>query len=206
MLDPGAGTVSLNGGALIVDRKDIIVFRPTTAGNYSSGSYSMLLDDGVKDAVKTYNVHALSLVETPTTIGGVLLPAGTFVVAHSDTTMHNSVYTFTATSTGLAALTQTSNATMLINGANFGLAPGGDKIMGLHLLSGPTAFNDSVLGEGTLLLAIDGSGNHVIGGVTAERARHHGADLLEDRTQRRYHTGRRRQQIAVRRLGSGHAR
>ena len=102
VLDPGGApaTLSLNAGALIVERQDIVVFRRTTAGNYAAGT-SMLLDDGVKDSATTYNVHGLSLVETTTTIGGITLPVGTFLVA-SDKSIHNNVSTFTASGTGQA--------------------------------------------------------------------------------------------------------
>ncbi|WP_418316904.1 putative Ig domain-containing protein [Piscinibacter sakaiensis] len=162
VLDPSPDpSVSLNLGALIVDRKDIVVFRPTVAGNYASGTYSMLLNDGVKNGLTSYNVHGLTLVETDTMVGGVLLPAGTFVVAHSTPALHANVYTFTASSTG-SLTTSTSNTSLLIDGSKIGVTS--DKISGLHLLSAPTAFNDAVLPAGTLLMAVDG-GSHVIGGV-----------------------------------------
>ncbi|MEO8278350.1 MAG: putative Ig domain-containing protein [Ideonella sp.] len=168
-MDTGNGSVTLNSGTpqqFIADRMDIVVFRPTAAGNYASGQYFMLLNDGVKDAGGSYNVHALTLIETATTVGGTLLPAGTFVIAHSTPAVHNNIYTFTATSTGTTN-TVTANVVLLLDGNALGLAPGGDKVFGLHVLTAPTAFNDSVLAAGTVLVAIDG-GTHVYGGVTED--------------------------------------
>jgi hypothetical protein len=172
VLDPGVGTVALNGGDgnpandFSADRKDIVVFRPTVAGNYASGEYFMLLDDGVKNGGATYNVHALALVETATTVGGVVLPAGTFVVAHSSPSLHYNVYTFTASGTGAAAATQTSDTALLLSGS--AISTSTSQIQGLHLLSGPTAFNDSVLPAGTLMVAVNGS-NADYAGVSQDR-------------------------------------
>ncbi len=173
VLDPGAApaTVSLNLGDgdtandLTVDRRDIVVFRPSLAGNYASGTYLMLLDDGLHDAAPTagsppYNPHAISIVETDTLVGGTLLPAGTIVLAHSTAALQNNVYTLGVIGTGVGALTQTTDTQLLLDGATLGLAGAPADpypIQGLHLLTQATSFNGTVLAAGTLLVAVNGS-------------------------------------------------
>ena len=170
VLDPGAApaTVALNGGALVVDRRDIVVFRPSVAGNYASGTYFMLLDNGIHDAAPTvgtppYNVHAISIVETDTTVGGTVLPAGTIVLSYSTKAIHNNIYTTTVIGTGAGASTQTTDTQLLINGYTLGLnnAPTDPfQIQGLHLLTQATAFNGTTLATGTLLVAVNGIGTY----------------------------------------------
>lgn len=163
VLDPGAGsTVTLDGTTF--DRRDIAVFTPTVAGNYAAGTYRMLLDDGMHDGAPTagtppYDVHAITLVETPTTVGGTTLAAGSFVVAYSTPSVHMNIYTIDASSTGTGT-TVTGDARLLLDGAALGIAA--DQIQGLHLLSEATAFDETVFGAGTLLVTVNGA-NSVAG-------------------------------------------
>ncbi len=166
VLDPGAGTVTLDGIAF--DRQDVAVFRPSVAGNYSSGSYSMLLDNGVHDASTNFDVHAIALVETATTIGGTTLASGTFLVANSTPGGDMNVYTFDASSTGVGS-TVTGDMQLLLDGAVLGIST--NQIQGLQLLSGSAAFDETVLPAGTLLVAVNGS--NPVAGVA-----HDGLDIL----------------------------
>ena len=175
VLDPGGSpaTVTLNTGDgnpandIVAERRDIVVYRPAVAGNYATGTYFMLLDNGIHDGAPTvgsppYNVHALSIVETATTVGGTPLAAGTIVLSHSTKTIHNNIYTTTVIGTGVGAATQTTDTQLLIKGTALGLDPvasnGNDpyQIQGLHLLTQATAFNGITLPAGTLLVAVNG--------------------------------------------------
>jgi VCBS repeat-containing protein len=165
-LDPGKDTTG-NAGGVAVDRMDIVVFRPTVTGDYSSGTYSMLidgdaadLDSGVHDAIKAYNVHAISLVEKDTLVGGTVLTKGTFLVAHSDKSLHHNIYTFNVVGTGVGAATETTPVNLLLSGQSLGLdgQPSDPwKIQGLHLLQQPTQFNGTTLLSGTLLVTVEGA-------------------------------------------------
>ncbi|WP_153558811.1 DUF4347 domain-containing protein [Roseimaritima sediminicola] len=158
----GAGTV----GGLSVDGKDILVFRPDTPGNYSSGTYSMLIDgdgavadSGVHDATTTFDVHALSLVEQDTVVGGTTLTKGTFLVAHSDASLHHNIYTFNVVGTGIGAATETTDTELLLGGQPLGLDPisgSPRELQGLHLLQRATYFGGTQLASGTLLVVVDG--------------------------------------------------
>lgn len=148
-------TVTLNsGGANQFDanRRDIVVFRPTSNTDYteSNGEWFMLLDDGIANATNTLNVHGLAVVEVNTTIGGSTLTAGTLLIAHSNPN-HQDIATVRITGTGTnsaADIVQT-----FLSGADLGNA--GDRIRGLHLLQQDTTFGTSVLEAGTLLVQVD---------------------------------------------------
>ncbi|WP_418315025.1 VCBS domain-containing protein [Piscinibacter sakaiensis] len=152
--------VDLNGGDgnpyndFRADEEDIVVFRPHVAGNYASGSWSMLLQDGVHRSGSDREVHAFTLVETDTMVGGTLLTAGTLLVAHEGGSEDSNIYTVRIRSTGLGSLTKTDDRQLLLLGSSLGISA---KIEGLHLLTHPTAFNDTLLAKGTLLLGIDSS-------------------------------------------------
>ncbi|MDP3615411.1 MAG: hypothetical protein Q8R98_26535, partial [Rubrivivax sp.] len=137
-----------------MDRRDVVVFRPSVAGDYSSGTWHMLLDDAIRDGATVYNPHAISLVEADTLVGGTLLSAGTIVLAHSDPSIHNSVYVTSIVGTGVGT-SQTAAKQQLINGSTLGLA--GHQIQGLHLLTQSTSFDGTALAAGTLLVAVNGS-------------------------------------------------
>ncbi len=159
VLDNGVNTAfTINTGVgtntMSVTRQDILVYRPNAAGDYSTGVYAMLLQNGVHAGSTVYNVHALSLLQADTLVGDKLLSKGTFVVARSTSTEHNNVYTFTASATG-SGTTVTSDNLLLLNGSTLGLPA--DQIQGLAVLSGSTAFNGTVLAPGTVLLTVKAS-------------------------------------------------
>ena len=59
---------------------DLLVFRPDTPGDYTSGTFYMVLN-GVPDPLGTpiNSLHAISLVEQDTYVGNTLLTAGSFI-------------------------------------------------------------------------------------------------------------------------------
>lgn len=161
-LDQGGGTVALNFGLptqFDAGRGDVVVFRVDVAGDYSAGEWFMLFEDGVHDASTTYNIRALSLVETDTMVGDVTLTAGTFLVAHSNSSVHHNIYTFTATGTGIGGATVTSDRADLLLGVPLGLDPEPThpfSVQGLHLLQQDTRFGATTLTAGQLLVQVNG--------------------------------------------------
>ncbi len=143
------------------DKKDIVVFRPTVAGNYSSGSWSMLLNDAVHRSGSDRDIFAFALVEADTLVGGTTIAAGTFLVAHEGGSEDSNIYTVRARSTGLGSLTRTDDRQLLLLGSSLGI---GARVQGLHLLTHDTAFNDTLLAKGTLLLGIDST--NTVGGTS----------------------------------------
>ncbi|MCB1691980.1 MAG: DUF4347 domain-containing protein, partial [Pseudomonadales bacterium] len=69
-------------GSLSVTADDIILFSPTTAGDYSSGTFSMVLDDANNDGS---NVTAIALAEKTVSFGGLTsVSAGDILFAVGD--------------------------------------------------------------------------------------------------------------------------
>ncbi|QDU99016.1 DUF2341 domain-containing protein [Lignipirellula cremea] len=141
------------GNDFDADRKDLVVYRPDAPGDYSAGEYFMLLDDQVRDASNTFNVYALTLVETDTVVGGTTLTAGTFLVAHSNPN-HEDISTLHITGTGVNSAADVVE--VLLTGAVLGNT--GDQIQGLHLLQQDTQFGSSTLAAGTLLVQVNRAG------------------------------------------------
>lgn len=162
-LDPGGepATVTLNqgdgnpGNDIVADRQDIVVYRPDTQGDYSAGEYFMLLDSKVDDGTKILNVHGLALVEVDTTVGGKLLTAGTFLVAHANPN-HQDIATLNITGTGTNSAAD--NIQNFLTGSDLGNS--GDQIQGLHLLQQTTTFNGTSLTTGTLLVQVNATGTY----------------------------------------------
>ena len=83
-----AAAESFNGGALNADDGDVLLFRPTTAGDYSTGTVSRVLS-GLNASVGLSDLTSLTLIEQTTTFGDVQLDRGDFLVTQStdDTTI-----------------------------------------------------------------------------------------------------------------------
>ncbi len=65
-------------GGVAVTSKDLVTFRPASPTNYSSGTFSILLNSPSGD-----NVREVTLVETTLTVGGVTLNPGDFLLVLS---------------------------------------------------------------------------------------------------------------------------
>jgi len=129
VLDPGVGTVALNGGDgnpandFSADRKEHRRLPADGGRQLRQRRVFHALDDGVKNGGATYNVHALALVETATTVGGVVLPAGTFVSRHSRPVIALQRLHLHGIGTGAAAATQTSDTALLLSALPSAPAP-----------------------------------------------------------------------------------
>ena len=83
-------------GGVAVSQDDIILFRPTTAGNYSSGTFSILLQDPMAGTA----TRDFALVETATVVGGVTLNAGDFLLTAAGGTYDKDVTRYQVTDVG----------------------------------------------------------------------------------------------------------
>ena len=72
-----SNSVQLTGSDLVeitTNKKSLFMFRPDTPGDYSAGTFSVVLDN-----FSTNEVEGISLVEVDTMVGDTLLQAGTFL-------------------------------------------------------------------------------------------------------------------------------
>ncbi len=148
-------------GGVSVTKRDIVLFRPATYGDYSSGTFSVLLrNPGGTDA----DVRDFALVESPVTVGGTALQAGDFLLLLSGGSRDKDVWHFRPNATGVA--TTGAAPTELVNGDTNGLNIGGAHMAGIELITQPVTIGGQALSAGQLLLSLDG--NALIGGLPVQ--------------------------------------
>ena len=140
------GTNETLGGVAVTTR-DVILFRPTTPDNYSSGTFSVLLRD---PGATGKDIWGIALVETNTIIGDATLSAGEFLLTLQGATYERSVWRFTPT--GVGAGTTTGTLTELIDGNNLNISQG---LSSVELVQQTTILGDITLQPGQILLTVD---------------------------------------------------
>ena len=74
-----------SNNSLDISGDDVFVFRPTTAGDYSSGTFTILLNGGGAGGSPIPDIiSGITLVESPVTVGGFSLQAGDFLYARQN--------------------------------------------------------------------------------------------------------------------------
>ncbi|WP_230177080.1 tandem-95 repeat protein, partial [Aquabacterium sp. CECT 9606] len=147
---PSTTTLS-SVNTLSVTRSDVVLFTPTVAGDYSSGTFtkvftvsnSLLSGLGLGSGA---SVRGLALVESPVTIGsinGITLTAGTFLFSYGNgNTSANDILYYKV---GDLAVTK------LLEGDDINLD---SSITGLEVITGTTPMGDTTLSAGTLLVSL----------------------------------------------------
>ncbi|MEM6468653.1 MAG: LamG-like jellyroll fold domain-containing protein, partial [Planctomycetota bacterium] len=108
--------------------EDILVFRPDTPGDLSSGTVSLFLDSS--DFGLTGDVQALTLVESDITVGGQALNAGDLIIANDEEDL--TLLEVTATGSSSAATTS-----LFVDSSDLGINTG-NRTVGVHLVSADT--------------------------------------------------------------------
>ena len=139
-------------GLVWAGKEDVFVFRPNTAGDYRSGTVSMLLNDFAGGG----HAHAISLVETDTVVGDTTLSAGTFLFGTSGVGKED-IQVFTPTDVG--STTNGASAT-LITGGDIGIA-NSNEIQGLDLIEESVTVGSITLTSGTILVTLKNDDNAV---------------------------------------------
>jgi len=133
-----------SGTDTLYGKRDLMVFRPATPGDYASGTFSMLLDDLVPT-----NLRGISLVEHDTTVGGTPLTAGTFLFVQ-DTLPDVDIYHFTPT--GVGAGTTAGTTVTLIDGSDINIDSG--PIRGIELIESPMTVGGMTFQAGSILATL----------------------------------------------------
>lgn len=145
---------TLNGtnGPLAVADDEVAVFRPSAAGDYSAGSFFMLLDNfgSITGASKTWGV---TVAEAGTLVGDYFVRQGTILYTRDGWSQDGQINIFTPTGVG-AGRTAGTTAVLIDGEADLGMGP---AIRGLDLVAAPTAVAGVPLAAGTLVLALDSS-------------------------------------------------
>jgi hypothetical protein len=141
-----------NATDTLVDNQDLLLFRPTTPGDYTDGTFHMLLDD-VPDTLGATisSLHGISLVEQDVNVGGSLLTAGTFVFSEQGGVAEEDIYHFTADSVGTGTTTGTS--TTLIDGSDIDIQAG-MAVRGLELVERNATVGGLAMNQGSILVTL----------------------------------------------------
>jgi hypothetical protein len=132
--------------SLAVDRDDIVLFRPDTPGDYSSGTFSYVF----RGPIGGTEMKSFSLIERDTTFGDTTLQAGDFLFTQ-EAGSGNDIYAFHTADAGDG--TTSGTAELLIEGSDVGITA---AIDGLELVETNTTLGDETLAAGEMLVSIDG--------------------------------------------------
>ena len=140
--------------SLAVTASDVFVFRPDATGDYSAGTFALLLNDpsGGND------VRAISLVERDTTIGtsdAVVVKKGDFLLAHAGEG-GDDIWLFDTTNVG--AGTTLGTLSKLIDGSDANISID-HQVSGLDLIETGTSVGGKNVSAGNILVSVDGDGN-----------------------------------------------
>jgi VCBS repeat-containing protein/parallel beta-helix repeat protein len=157
-LQPGDVLLSLDGSAtltsqnsLAVTRDEVFLFRPAVAGNYSSGTFHMVLDNfgTLHGGGDTWSI---ALVEQTVQVGDYTLQAGTFLFSRIGASDHSDIRIFIPTGVGNG--TTSGTVLKLVEGSDPGVKID-EKIVGLEIVTRTTTIGGITLNPGTILLSVD---------------------------------------------------
>lgn len=138
-----------NGGTLATSQTDVVLFRPDSFGDYSSGTFSILLE-GLGGNPSTNNLASFTLVEQTTTIGDTTVEAGDFLFVKLASFVAYNVEVYEVD--GVGDGTTLGTATRLLSGADLGISGFSATISGLELVEETTTIGGETVVSGTLLL------------------------------------------------------
>ncbi|QDV46217.1 hypothetical protein Enr13x_61260 [Stieleria neptunia] len=143
----GAQPTLTSTNSLTINKSDIVRFRPDTPGNYSVGTFEIVLDDPL---LGDTNIGGFSLVEENMTVGGQLLTAGDFLLVETKGT-DNVIHYFDVTSAGNT--TTSGTPTLFVDGADLGI--GVADFTSVHLLADTVTVGGASLTQGQVLVSLD---------------------------------------------------
>ncbi len=152
-----AGDESFFGGTFDIEKRDLVLFRPVAAGDYSTGKMQLVLDMDspslsvpVPDPDLNFNnMLGVTLVEQDVTLGGFNLYAGEILFTQ-DSGGNQNVYVFHVTDAGAGVTDGTADK--LIDRSALGFS---NQIDGLDIVERTVAVGDEILTEGSLLISLN---------------------------------------------------
>ena len=157
-LNPGDVLFSVDSSVVLpgipggVEENDIVIFRPNSATDYSSGTYELLIDMSSPSMGGTSinDFWSLTLVEKETVIGGQTIAAGEILFSQQGGAEDNDIYRLQITRAGEG----NSNAveSKLFEGDDLGIT---EKIHAIELLENETSIGGTNWDAGTLLISLE---------------------------------------------------
>lgn len=134
---------------LAVKKSDVFVFRPDTAGDYSAGTFAMLLEDPTGAG---HAITGISLLERDTTVGDAALSAGDFLFTRSGAAEEADVWLFETADVGAGNTSGTSRVLLEGSDADVNIL---EPLVGIDVVENPVTVGGRTLDAGTLLLTVD---------------------------------------------------
>jgi len=144
LLSVRAAETLTSTNSLTVSAGDVFVFRPDNPGDYSSGTFTMLLENPFAS-----NIQSISLVEQDTLVGDVVLQAGTFLYSRPGGSFRDNIYMYVADDVGAGTTSGTSS--VLLDGADIGISA---SVLGVDVIEEATTIGGAILQVGTILVTI----------------------------------------------------
>ncbi|TKB11846.1 cadherin-like domain-containing protein [Desulforhopalus sp. IMCC35007] len=134
-----------------IDREDIVLFRPTTQGNYTSGTFQILFDD--LTGTDGSDLRGITLIEKDVTVGGKNLNAGDLLFVQSGGEDDKIVWLYetgdvepgTGTSGNISVLLDCRDDGIKVN----------ENFRGIDLVEETITVGGKTLHSGTILLSVD---------------------------------------------------
>ncbi len=138
------------GFAATVDATDydLVVYRPDTPGDYSTGAFALLLEDV---SGETTELRGITLVEQDTSVGGTLLEAGDFLFARASGSKDHDIYVYQTGTIGAGSTPDGRPVLLRGEDAQVGII---EQIRGIELLEQDATIGGETLSAGTLLVAV----------------------------------------------------
>ncbi|MDB5335317.1 MAG: hypothetical protein JWN70_936 [Planctomycetaceae bacterium] len=134
-------------GGVVGTNKDVWLFRPTTPGDESTGTFSILINSPTASKIRD-----ISLVESTITVGGYTLNAGDLLMTQEGSAYDKNVWLFRATSVGDGTTAGT------FAGTSFGFT---QQIGAFEFVNQTMTLGDVTLQAGQLVLSV--LGNDTVG-------------------------------------------
>lgn len=135
-------------GGLNVDKDDVVLYRPDSPGNYSTGTYSIL----IRNMVPGQELRGITLVEKNTVVGSVTLQAGDFLFLRQGGSEEKQVWRYTDYTAG--NVDGGGTASVLIDGGEDDININ-KRLVGIDLVETTITLGGRTLNAGTVLLAVD---------------------------------------------------
>ncbi|GAA5511071.1 DUF4347 domain-containing protein [Novipirellula caenicola] len=133
--------------SLTVSSRDLVIFRPDVVGDYSQGTFQILLDNPTG-----YSFHAVTLITQNTLVGDVMLAKGSFLLAHSDEDHEHKIRYYTPDNVGNGSTSGTLQTliseTSILDG----------EIQGLELIEQSVDVGGHTLSAGEILVSLRDGG------------------------------------------------
>lgn len=150
-----SATLASGSSSLAVNSDDVVRFRPTTAGNYTAGTFTMAMENlglGVYGPYTT-DVTGLALVQDDLTVGEASLNAGTLLFSVQGGSQDSDIF-YVRGIILLGLIPIGYDAPTLVKGSEVGIDK---RINALEIASSDVTLANYVAPTGRLLVSLDGN-------------------------------------------------